>query len=114
MCLNEDEEETTDSQNILDELKSLYSGLYKKRFTKTEQECIQYLSDINTPNLSEEKQKQCEGKLTLKEIRDSLVSVKNGKSPGNDGLTKKFYIAFFGERGRLMFRTFNHSFQKEN
>ena len=40
---------------------------------------MQYLADINTPNLSEEKQKQCEGKLTLKEIWDSLVSMKNGK-----------------------------------
>ena len=68
MCLNEDEEETTDPQKILDELKNLYSGLYKKRSTKTEQECMQYLANINTPNLSEEKQKQCEGKLTLNEI----------------------------------------------
>ena len=38
--------------------------------------------------------------------------MKNGKSPGNDGLTKEFYIAFFGELGRLMLRTFNHSFSK--
>ena len=94
MCLKEDEEETTDPQKILDELKNFYSGLYKKRSTKTEQACMQYLADINTPNLSEEKQKQCEGKLTLKEIWDSLVSMKNRKSPGNDGLTKEFYIAF--------------------
>ena len=36
MCLNEDEEETTDPQKILDEFKKFYSGLYKKRSTKTE------------------------------------------------------------------------------
>ena len=60
MCLNEDEEETTDRQKILDELKNFYSGLYKERSTKTKQACMQYLADINTPNLSEEKQKQCE------------------------------------------------------
>ena len=73
---------------------------------------MQYLADIKTSNLSEEKQKQCEGKLTLKEIWDSLASMKNGKSLGNDGLTKEFYIAFFGEFGRLMLRTFNHCFAK--
>ena len=112
MCLNEDEKETTDPQKLLDELKIFYSGLYKKRSTKAEQACMQYLADINTPNLSEEKQKQCEGKLTLKEIWDSLVSMKNGKSPGNDGLTKEFFIAFFGELGRLMLRAFNHSSSK--
>ena len=57
MCLNEDEEETTDPQKVLDELKNLYSGLYKKRSTKTEQAYMQYLADINTPNLSEENKK---------------------------------------------------------
>ena len=40
----------------------------EKKSTKTEQECMLYLEDINTPTLTEEKQKQCEGKLTLKEI----------------------------------------------
>ena len=57
-------------------------------------------------------QKQCEGKLLLKEIRDSLASMKNEKSPGNDGLIKEFYVAFFGELGRLMLRIPNHSFSK--
>ena len=79
MCLNEDEEETTDPQKILDELKKFCSGLYKKRSTKTEQACMRYLADINTPNLSEEKQQQREGKLIIKEIWDSLASMKNGK-----------------------------------
>ena len=36
--------------------------------------------------------------------------MKNGKSPGNDGLTKEFYIAFFGELGSLLLKTFNYSF----
>ena len=40
MYLNEDEEETIDPQNILDELKNLYSHLYNKRSTKTEQTCM--------------------------------------------------------------------------
>ena len=69
-----------------------------------------YLEDINPTTLTEEKQKQCEGKLTQKEIWDSLTSMKNGKTPGNDGLTKEFYLAFFGELGRLMVTTFNYSF----
>ena len=36
--------------------------------------------------------------------------MKNGKTPGNDGLTKEFYLVFFGELGRLMVTTFNYSF----
>ena len=38
--------------------------------------------------------------------------MKNGKSPGNDGLTKEFYTAFFGELGSLLLKTFNYSFVK--
>ena len=64
LCLNEENEETTDHKQILDELKQFYSGLYRKKSIKTEQECMLYLEDINTPTLTEEKQKQCEGKLT--------------------------------------------------
>ena len=73
-------------------------------------QCMQYLVDINTPTQTEEKQKPCEGKLTLKEIWNSLASMKNGKTPGNDGLTKEFYLAFFGDLGRLMVTNFNYSF----
>ena len=38
--------------------------------------------------------------------------MKNGKSPGNDGFTKEFYTAFFGELGSLLLKTFNYSFVK--
>ena len=54
----------------------------------------------------------CEGKLTLNECWNALSSVKNGKSPGNDGFTKEFYITFFGELGPLLLKTFNYSFEK--
>ena len=49
---------------------------------------MQYLEALNTPTLTEEKQRQCERKLIFKEIWDSLASMKNRKTSGNDGLTK--------------------------
>ena len=48
--------------------------------------------------------------MSLQECWDALSSRKNGKSPGNDGLTKEFYTAFFGELGSLLLKTFNYSF----
>ena len=36
--------------------------------------------------------------------------MKNGKSPGNDGLTKEFYICFSEELGWLVHKTLNFSF----
>ena len=104
--------EIVDPQLILLELKLFYKNLYKKTSVKTEKECLHYLSQVNTPNLSPEEKGQCEGKLSLQECWDALNSMKNGKSPGNDGLTKEFYTAFFGELGSHLLETFNYSFVK--
>ena len=62
---------------------------------KTEQECFEYLAKISTPQLSENDKAICEGKLTLQNIWEALNSMKNGKTPGNDGLTKECYACFF-------------------
>ena len=35
--------------------------------------------------------------ITEKELFIALQSMENNKSPGNDGLTKEFYIAFWNE-----------------
>ena len=39
----------------------------------------------------------------------ALISMKNGKTPGNDGLTKEFYVYFFGELGMLLLKSLNYS-----
>ena len=98
-----------DPQLILSELKLFYKNLYKKTSVKTEKKCLDYLSQVNTPRLAPEEKGLCEGN---RPYRNALSSMKNGKSPGNDGLTKEFYTAFFGELGSLLLKTFNYSFVK--
>ena len=49
------------------------------------------------PNLSEDKAKFCEEDLTKKYLYDSLKSMQNDQSLGNDGLTKEFYEKFWNE-----------------
>ena len=34
----------------------------------------------------------------------------NGKSPGNDGLTKQFYVCFWEDLGSLLVDTLNYAF----
>ena len=36
--------------------------------------------------------------------------MKNGKSPGNDGLTKEFYVCFFDEINQFPIEALNESF----
>ena len=79
---------------------------------KTEQECLNYLTDINTTLLSEHESLSCEGKLTLKEIYQALESMPGKKSPGNDGLSKEFYLSFFDLLSQPLLESLNAAFDE--
>ena len=104
---SEEIKEFNEAQN---ELKRFYKNLYTKQSLTTEKHCFEYLFKLNAPKLSESDRSICEGKLTLNECWPALLSMKNGKSPGNDGLTKEFYVCLFEEVGWLVCKTLNFSF----
>ena len=79
---------------------------------KTEAECLEYLNSINIPCLTDSDTQSCEGRLTIKECWDALLSMKNNKSPGNDGITKEFLEYFWGKLGTFLVSILNHSFEK--
>ena len=62
---------------------------------KTEAECLEYLNSINIPCLTNSNVQSCKGRLTVKECWDALRSMKNNKSPGDDGITKEFLEYFW-------------------
>ena len=107
-----DTSEETDDLVILRELKSFYASLYRKRSLKTEDECMEYLGNINTPQLQDNDIECCEGKLTLKECWEALNSMKNNKSPGNEGFNKEFYVCFFGDLGSILVETLYYSYNE--
>ena len=92
---NENNEESADSNEILAKLKEFYSNLYKRRSSKSETDCLNYLKNINIPKLSNEYMNKCEGRLSKQECWDALKQFGNNKSPGNYGLSKGFYVCFF-------------------
>ena len=99
-----------DPSEILSSIKDFYATLYKHRSTKNERECLEYLHSLNIPKLSEAERNSCEGLLTKKECWEALSEMKNGKSPGNDGLTKEFYMCFFNEICNQLIAALNESF----
>ena len=109
--INVSGEEITDQKLILEEIEIFYRNLYTSKSRKTERECLQYTAFINTPKLSDTDKLSCEGKLTLQNCWDTLSSMKSGKTPGNDGLTKEFYICFYGEVAPLLVNSLNYSFK---
>ena len=102
--------ETAEPKAIMSNLKAFYSNLYKRTSTKTENECQQYLKDISGPKLHENDKQSCEREITKNECWDALKSMGNNKSPGNDGLTKEFYLASFAERQDYLLQSINFSF----
>ena len=81
----------------MDNIRSCYSSLYERRSNKNGSDCLSYLTNLNLPKLSEGQQNLCEGNLTGREYWEVLLSMGSNKSPGNDGLSKEFYICFFDE-----------------
>ena len=79
---------------------------------KTEKECLEFLADINTLLLSSDDQKVCDTSLTLMELYDALNGMPASKTPGNDGLTKEYYIAFFDKLGPWLLKCLNFAFEK--
>ena len=57
---------------------------------------MQYLQDKNLPNLNDDQCALCEKDVTKEEVKHGLNKMEINKSPGNDGLTKECYEAFWG------------------
>ena len=95
--LTSSSQETSNQTEILYNIRSYYSSLYKRRSNKSESDCLSYLTNLNLSKLSEDQQNLCEGKLRRRECWEALLSMGSNKSPGSDGLSKEFYICFFDE-----------------
>ena len=74
-----------------------YQNLYNEKQNISEDSSCNLLNDLTVPSLTTEQLLSCEGNLTEKEIYNSFISFENNKSPGNDGLTKELYCAFWDD-----------------
>ena len=71
-----------------------YEALFRKGWQKTTAKIKNFLNAVDVPKLSDDQAKLYEEDLTKKDLYKSLRSMQNDKSPGNDGLTQKFYKTF--------------------
>ena len=84
-----DAQEITDDRKINNHIFLFYEKLFEERLQNDSKKLLEFLKDTPIPSLTEGQNKICEGELTEKEIYQSLISMENNKSPGNDGLTKE-------------------------
>ncbi|XP_044170625.1 uncharacterized protein LOC122954675 [Acropora millepora] len=110
--LNSDGAEITDANNILEEVYNFYSDLYDE---KTESQtnathCPFLMDSLTIPKLNDDMRKICDGQLTYSECFKVLSTFENNKAPGNDGLSKEFYLFFWPEIGNLLVDSLNYSY----
>ena len=63
--------------------------------------------------LDEQEQTSCEGLLTVKECHEALNGMDTEKSPGIDGLTAEFYIAFWAVLGSDLVEVLSYGFHHD-
>ena len=80
--------EITDRKEISKNIKAFYETLFKQNLSKTNFEKQRFLNSLNTKTLTNEQCDQCENKISETDLFDSLKSMKNNTTPGNDGFTK--------------------------
>lgn len=84
-----------DPSQINEEVQLFYSDLYSSNFHK--EDCESFFTQIksNIKRIGENDKIRLEDKINLQEIENALKKMKNGKSPGIDGLTSEFFNFFW-------------------
>ena len=73
---------------------------------KVQEDLLENLS-VRLPSSSSA---SCDGRITLVEARKALEGAATGRSPGSDGLSAEFYLAFWKVLGEDLIEVFNASF----
>ena len=76
-------------------MKSFYKNLFSKKQTESLNTSKQFLENFNLPKLSNAEKEECEKELTIDDLKEALLSMEGGESPGNDGLNKEWYVFFW-------------------
>lgn len=93
--LNIDRAPSKDPKLISDFVTAFYGKLYESKFNPND--CANFLEKIHTnvPSIDEELKSLCDSDLSASEIKNALISMKKGKSPGVNGLSVEFYVHFW-------------------
>ena len=98
---------------ILNEIGSFYKSLYTEEARNTNSDLKnfnKYIDSLVIPTISEDSFKMCEDDISMDEMAEAVLKMKNGSTPGCDGIPIEFYKIFFNEVKSVMFKSFMHSF----
>ena len=94
---------------IRNELKNFYENLFKQKSSLLTSSLNSYLENIQLPLINNEIFLDCEKEFALDELFLSMKSMENGKTPGDDRITKEFYETFWDELKFAFIKSINQA-----
>ena len=89
--------EVKNQSKIDTELEKFYKSLFKENLNTSKEVIFPFLGNITPPTITNEQTLECERNISETGLLKALKSMKNDKSPGNDGITKEFYEFFWND-----------------
>ena len=108
--IEENGNEFTDTQNILNSQKRFYQTLYDE-VNKIDDVPIENILGQNENPLSQQEAEKLEGEIEMNELTKALKNMKNDKSPGPDGFTAEFFKFFWIDIGIYVLRSLNYAYR---
>ena len=68
------------------------------------------MDSLTILKLNDDMSKICDGQLTYSECFKVLSTFENNEAPGNEGLSKEFFLFFWPEIGNLLVDSLNYSY----
>ena len=102
----------TIKDDILRELRLYYTKLYAEE--DTDESLQDELLAHSEARISEASNRLLDTPLTIRDLYIALTSFKNGKTPGQDSLTKEFYVRFWHILGSHLLEVFQYTYDSGN
>ena len=106
---NEFDQEITNPNEILQECRKCYEKLFTHDPNNSDEFDDYFLQNYNIPHIDKEMAYLCDEQISLEECSQTLLQMKNGKSPGSDGLSVEFFKMFWSSTKDLVFDSINYA-----
>jgi hypothetical protein len=97
--------------DILKAQRDYYKNIYDRRHTHEQEMTDMFVQGCDVPKITNAEMKGCEGNINVNEASKALKMMKNGSSPGLDGLTTEFYKMFWVKLADIVVKSYNASFK---
>jgi hypothetical protein len=103
--------EITGEKNIQQALVNFYGQLYTSKEAK-DIDSLEYMQNTYVPKVSDQDKGACDAIIIKEEIKRVVISMRNNKSPGSDGLPAEFYKTFWDDVEDLFIEMTKEAYKK--